>query len=120
MSKEYVEKVNALPDAQEMDDVVALFNKITGAYPNAILYGSNIGCKAAQGMTLVAADADKANEMVEKITGKKGTHTKDTLTKVMLIAMCESVCREVGMDVKEFFKDGKRAITQARNLGMGV
>lgn len=121
MSKEYVKKVEALPPAEEMDDVVALFDKITGAYPNAILYGSNIACKAAQGMTLVAVDTDKVNAVKEALMGKLDADdkmNKAAMTEVMLTSMCECVCRENGIDVREFLGNALYALTKAKKIGV--
>lgn len=118
MSKEYVEKVEALPQAKEMDDVVALFHKITGAYPNAILYGSNIAAEAAQGMTLIAAGTTTTNEWMEKMFGVKGHHNKDSLARVMLVAMVKSVCDEMGWSVKKFMKEMKEVLDRAKKEGV--
>lgn len=118
MSKEYVEKVEALPPAKEMDDVVALFSKINGAYPNAILYGSNIATNAAQGMTLVSADVEATKKFMEDNFGLTSEHDQASLTKVMLIAMIESVCREQGIKVKDFLRDAKFSIQRAKNAGV--
>lgn len=118
MSKEYTKKVEALDGAKEMDDVVALFAKITEAYPNAILYCSNIATTAAQGMTLVSADTDKTKVFMKDNFGLESAHDQQSLTKVMLIAMIESACREQGIETKDFFKDAKFALQRAKNAGV--